>query len=178
VTIDGLPGRMHSKRGIDRLPEPLRRCVDQTIAAEALEGWHPTADHVDALVALVDDDVTFGDYLAQYRTRYPPEPTRQTTRRMFHRRRTYLIPGTTLLRNNFGADSHGMLADLEFVSTAGRIAGWHRRLADGDVGADDLNFRAIHQELFSDVYPWAGNYRVTELRRARTCSRGSRRCTG
>ncbi|HEX7429959.1 MAG TPA: hypothetical protein VF328_24355 [Mycobacterium sp.] len=165
MTIDGVPGRMHSKRGIDRLPEPLRRCVDQTIAAEALEGWHPTADHVDALVALVDDDVTFGDYLAQYRTRYPPEPTRQTTTRMLHRRRTYLIPGTTLLRNNFGADSHGMLADLEFVSTAGRIAGWHRRLADGDVGADDLNFRAIHQELFSDVYAWAGNYRVTELRR-------------
>ena len=165
MTIDGVPGRMHSKRGIDRLPEPLRRCVDQTIAAEALEGWHPTADHVDALVALVDDDITFGDYLAQYRTRYPPEPTRQTTTRMFHRRRTYLIPGTTLLHNNFGADSHGMLADLEFVSTAGRIAGWHRRLADGDVGADDLNFRAIHQELFSDVYAWAGNYRVTELRR-------------
>jgi hypothetical protein len=29
----------------------------------------------------------------------------------------------TLLRNNFGAETHAMLTDLEFVSTAGRIAG-------------------------------------------------------
>lgn len=149
----------------DRLPQPLRRCVDQTIAAEALEGWQPTADHIDALVALVDGDVAFADYLAEYRTGYPSEPTRQTNRRVFRPRRPYLIPGTTLLRNNFGADSHRMLSDLEFVSTAGRIACWHRRLADGDVGADDLDIRAIQRELFSDVYPWAGNYRVTELRR-------------
>ena len=110
----------------------MRRCVDQTLAAEALEGWRPTADHVDALVALVNDEIMFGDYLAEYRARYPAQPTRRTTRRMFRRRKPYLIPGTTLLRNNFGADSHGMLADLEYVSTAGRIAGWHRRLADGE----------------------------------------------
>ena len=58
-----------------------------------------------------------------------------------------------------------MLADLEFVSTSGRIVGRRRRLANGDVGADDLNIRAIRQVLFSDVYAWAGNYRVTELRR-------------
>ncbi len=42
--------------------------------------------------------------------------------------------------------------------------GWHRRLADGDVGADDLDVRAIHRQLFADVYGWAGDFRVTELR--------------
>ena len=57
-----------------------------------------------------------------------------------------------------------MLTDLEFVATAGRIAGWHCRLADGDVGADDLDVRAIHRQLFADVYGWAGDFRVTELR--------------
>ena len=57
-----------------------------------------------------------------------------------------------------------MLADLEFVSTAGRIADWHRRLADRDVSADDLDIRVLHQQLFADVYAWAGSYRVTELR--------------
>lgn len=31
--------------------------------------------------------------------------------------------------------------------------------------ADDVDGRAIHQQVFADVYPWAGNYRVTELRR-------------
>ena len=157
VTINAVPAP-------DRLPERLRRCVDQTIAAEALEGWHPTADHIDALIALVNDDVTFDDYLAEYRTCYPPGPTRRAGRRTYHRRRPYLIPGTTVLRNNFGADTHAMLADLEFVSTAGRIAGWHRRLTDGDVSADDLDIRMLHQQLFAEVYAWAGHYRVTELR--------------
>ena len=103
----------------------LRRPDDR---GRSLEGWHPTADHVDALVALVDDDVTFGDYPGPI-----PDPlsTRADATNNQANRSTagghYLIPGTTLLRNNFGADSHGMLADLEFVSTAGRIAGWHRR---------------------------------------------------
>ena len=55
----------------ERQPPRVRRCVDQTIAAEALEGWRPTGDQVDALVALVNGDVTFDDYLAAYRSRYP-----------------------------------------------------------------------------------------------------------
>ena len=55
-----------------------------------------------------------------------------------------------MLRNN-SEPNHEALADLEYVATAGRIAGWHRRLADGDVGADDLDVRAIHRQLFADV---------------------------
>jgi cell filamentation protein len=149
---------------LERLPERLRRCVDQTIAAEALEGWRPTSEHVDALVALVNDEVTFGDYLAGYRARYPAQPTGETAPRLRRRGRPYLIPGTTLLRNNFGADTHATLADLEFVSAAGRIANWHRRLSGGDVGVDDLDVRSIHRQLFADVYAWAGSYRVTDLR--------------
>jgi cell filamentation protein len=91
-------------------------------------------------------------------------PKPETKRRVFRRRKPYLIPGTTLLRNNFGADTHVALADLEFVSTAGRITGWHRRIADSDVGVDNLDFRAVHRALFADVYEWAGEFRVTELR--------------
>ena len=63
MTINAVPAP-------DRLPERLRRCVDQTIAAEALEGWHPTADHIEALIALVNDDVTFDDYLADFRAEF------------------------------------------------------------------------------------------------------------
>jgi cell filamentation protein len=70
-----------------------------------------------------------------------------------------------VLRNNFGVDSQTVLADLEFVATAGRMVVWHRMLAEGVVGVQDIDVRAIHQHLFGDVYPWAGNYRVTELRR-------------
>ncbi len=148
----------------DRLPERLRRCVEQTIAAEALEGWLPSAADIDALVALVGDDVTFDDYLASCRTRYPLRPPRQTRQRMPRRSRPYLIPGTAVLSNNLGAKTLGVLADLEFVCTAGRMVVWHRRLADGDVGVGDLDVRALHRKLFGDVYAWAGDYRVTELR--------------
>ncbi|WP_123023959.1 Fic/DOC family protein [Mycolicibacterium stellerae] len=148
----------------DRLPQRLRHCVDQTIAAEALEGWRPDAAHLDALVALVNDDVTFGDYLSAYRSRHLVQSAPETAPRPYRRRTPYLIPGTTLLRNNFGAATHRELADLEFVSTAGRMVRWHRRLADGDIGVDDLDVRAIHRALFADVYEWAGDFRVTELR--------------
>src|SRR4051812_46113050 len=148
----------------DRLPQPLRHCVDQTIAAEALEGWRPTDEQIDALAALVSGEVAFADYLASYRSRYPVKATRDPDPRTRRRSPPYLIPGTTLLRNNFDADNQRMLTDLEYVATAGRIAGWHRRLANGDVGADDLDIRAIHRQLFADVYGWAGDFRVTELR--------------
>ena len=147
----------------DRQPQRVRRCVDQTIAAETLEGWRPTDDQVDALVALVNGDVTFDDYLAASRARYPTTPGPKPVRRS-RRDPPYLIPGTSLLRNSFGAADDEMLADLEFVATAGRMVGWHRRLADGDIGADALDVRALHRQLFCDVYEWAGSYRICELR--------------
>jgi cell filamentation protein len=119
------------------------------------------------LVALVSDETSFGDYFSVYRARYPASgtPERREQRHVFRRRRPYLIPGTTVLRNNFGLDSQAALAELEFVATAARISAWHRRLAQGDVDVRDLDVRAIHQHVFGDVYPWAGAYRVTELRR-------------
>jgi cell filamentation protein len=149
---------------LERLPQRLRDCVDQTIAAEALEGWLPTAEQVDALVALVNGDVSFDDYFAASRSRYQFQLAYEPAPRRLRREAPYLIPRTTLLRNNFGADSHVTLADLEFVATAGRIAGWHRRLAHGQVGVDDLDIPEIHRQLFVDVYAWAGSYRVTDLR--------------
>lgn len=76
----------------------------------------------------------------------------------------YFIPGTTLLRNNFGAASAEMLADLEFVTTAGRMVQWLCR-PDKCATGDALDVRGLHRHLFADVYPWAGEYRTTELRR-------------
>jgi cell filamentation protein len=149
----------------DGLPDPLRHAIDQTIAVERLEGWQPTDEHVDALIRLLCDEVTFGEYLAAYRSRYASNGHPPQHRSVFRRHRPYLIPGTTVLRNNFGVDSQTELSDLEFVATAGRMAGWHRMLGEGGVGVQDVDVRAIHQHLFADVYLWAGNYRVTELRR-------------
>jgi cell filamentation protein len=135
--------------------------VAQTLAAERLEGWAPTDEHVVKLNALVRAELSFADYFATFRVRHPP-PQRPRRRPTLRRAAPYLIPGTTLLRNNFGAASAEMLADLEFVATAGRMALWlSRHLED----ADGLDVRTLHRQLFADVYPWAGAYRTTELRR-------------
>jgi cell filamentation protein len=149
------------------LPGPLRHVIDQTIAAERLEGWSPTDEQVGELVALVCGEVSFADYLAAHRKRYWAEkaPPRQDRPPIFRRRRPYLIPGTTVLRNNFGVDSQVALSSLEFVATAGRMVSWHRRVVERAVVGSDVDARTIHQHLFSDVYSWAGKYRVTELRR-------------
>ena len=147
----------------DTRPEPLRRCVDQTIAAEALEGWRPTGGQIAALVALVNGDVSFADYLDTHRSRYP-DLTNASHPAGSRRDPPYLIPGTSVLRNNFGAADQATLADLEFVATAGRMALWHRRLSEGHVGAGDLDARRLHRTLFRDVYEWAGEFRICELR--------------
>jgi len=126
----------------EQLPEALRRAVDQTVAAERLEGWCPTGAHVDALAALLCDEMCFDDYLADAEALHLPDttPSRRDHWRALRRRQPYLIPGTTLLRNNFGVTHHQALAELEFVATAGRIALWHRRSAhSGLVGHAEYN---------------------------------------
>jgi cell filamentation protein len=137
----------------------LAHAVAQTLAAERLEGWEPTDEHVAALNSLICGRVSFVDYFSTFRARHPP-PQRHRRRPGLRRAAPYLIPGTTLLRNNFGAGTAEMLADLEFVATAGRMALW----LSGD-GTDSLDVRVLHRQLFADVYPWAGSYRTTELRR-------------
>jgi cell filamentation protein len=146
-----------------------RHAVEQAIAAERLEGWRPTDEHIADLMRLARHELAFGDYLAGYRCRHPPAMQESAAfGGVFRRARPYLIPGTTLLRNNFGAMDAAMLADLEFVATAGRLLEWQLWLVEGSVGADALDLRRIHHQVFADVYSWAGQYRVTELRRGDT----------
>ncbi|BBZ06632.1 cell filamentation protein [Mycolicibacterium doricum] len=137
--------------------------VAATLAAHRLEGWAPSQQHVEALVALAAADVSYEDYLAAFRSRYPPPQPRR--RRLRLRRATpYLIPGTTVLDNRFGATDPQVLADLESVATAGRMVRWLLGLRR-PTRDDALDVRVIHHHLFSDVYAWAGIYRTTELRR-------------
>ncbi len=65
-----------------------------------------------------------------------------------------------MLRNNFGVQDATVLAQLEFVATAGRILQVHLRAQD-----TDLNIRSLHQHVFGDVYAWAGEPRIVELRK-------------
>ncbi|WP_068277505.1 Fic/DOC family protein [Aldersonia kunmingensis] len=143
----------------------LPHALTQTIAAERFEGWQPTDEHVDDLCALLAGSTNYGDYLAKYLVRHVDPPGTRTRPALFARRRPYLWPGTTVLRNNFAVRTGAPLRDLEFVATAGRLAQFHARIAAGSVSADDLDLHALHQHVFADVYPWAGHLRITELRR-------------
>lgn len=133
-----------------------RHALAQTIAAERLEGWQPTPEQIDSLTVLLSGAVTFGEYLG----RQLPICTPPQRRRAFARRRPYFIPGTSLLRNNFGVQDATVLAQLEFVATAGRILQVHLRTQD-----TDLDIRSLHQHVFGDVYAWAGEPRIVELRK-------------
>lgn len=137
--------------------------VDWTLAVQRIEGWQPSSEHVAALAALASGSLSFGDYLDRFRARHPP-PSNHRRRPGLRRSVPYYIPGTTLLRNNFGATSIDVLTDLEFVATAGRMVQWLCR-PPARLPSDGLDVRVIHQHLFADVYSWAGSYRTTELRR-------------
>ncbi|MHC9293132.1 Fic/DOC family protein [Mycobacterium sp. LTG2003] len=133
-----------------------RHALTETIAAERLEGWRPTSEQICNLTELATGAVTFGEYLG----RHLPRETDRYRRPLFARRKPYLIPGTTVLRNNFGIHDASALARLEFIVTAGRILQVHLRPED-----HDLDARRLHQHVFGDVYAWAGELRIVELRR-------------
>jgi cell filamentation protein len=145
-------------------PDRYAHAVAQTLAVQRLEGWEPTDEHVAALNALVREQVSFAEYFAAFRARHPPPQRRRRWRPGLRRPTPYVIPGTTVLRNNFGVESAELLADLEFVATAGRMARWLCQPSN-DTGWVALDVRALHRQLFGDVYSWAGAYRTTELRR-------------
>lgn len=134
--------------------------VAATIAIHRLEGWEPSDEQAEALEALAGGYVRFADYLAAFLDRHPPAPPHRRRRRL-RRPVPYVIPGTDVLRNTFGATSDHALRDLEFTATAGRMV---MRLRE-HTNDDALDVRAIHRHLFADVYTWAGAYRTTELRR-------------
>ncbi|MFV8165656.1 Fic/DOC family protein [Mycobacterium sp. 134] len=136
--------------------EAERHALAQTVAAERLEGWRPTPGQIDSLTALLSGAETFGEYLGRHLPTTAPPPRR----RVFTRRRPYFIPGTSVLRNNFGVQDAIVLAQLEFVATAGRILQVHLRAQD-----TDLDIRSLHQHVFGDVYAWAGEPRIVELRK-------------
>lgn len=138
------------------LTESGRHALTQTIAAERLEGWQPTAEQIESLTTLLTGTETYGQYLG----RHLPSPAAPPRRRVLARRRPYFLPGTSVLRNNFGVQDGSLLTHLEYVATAGRILQVHLRCQDSD-----LDVRSLHRHVFGDVYAWAGEPRIVELRK-------------
>lgn len=140
------------------LDDAVRHRIAQTVAAEVMEGWRPEPEQLAALDRLAYGELSFGAYLAPELSRAP----RARARPRLARRRPYLIPGTTVLRNSFGVVDPAALARLEFVATAGRM------LQALQMPSPPLDIRALHTQVFGDVYPWAGQPRIVNLRRGST----------
>ena len=75
----------------------------------------------------------------------------------------YLDPDTGLLRNLVGARTQDTLDRAEGAMVVTRAI----QLADHPIKAtgDLAEFRAIHRQLFQDVYPWAGEVRTVDIRK-------------
>jgi cell filamentation protein len=71
----------------------------------------------------------------------------------------YLYPGSTVLRNKLGVLDADALARAEAALVAVRQAAFDVRA----VAMTPEGLRAIHRELFQDVYAWAGEYRTVDL---------------
>lgn len=75
----------------------------------------------------------------------------------------YLIPGTEVLRNAVGATTGHELAAAEADLSFARAL----QLLDDSVAAtnDLVEFKEIHRRLFQDVFDWAGQLRVVDVRK-------------
>jgi hypothetical protein len=78
--------------------------------------------------------------------------------------RGYFIPGTSILRNRVGAQTVDGLRDAENDLVETRVIEL-REAPDllGDRSYDLAYLKAIHRQLFQDVYDWAGDVRTVGI---------------
>lgn len=76
----------------------------------------------------------------------------------------YFVPGTSILRNRVGARTLDALRDAENDLVEARVIEL-REAPDllGDRSYDLAYLRAIHRQLFQDVYDWAGDVRTVGI---------------
>jgi fido (protein-threonine AMPylation protein) len=73
----------------------------------------------------------------------------------------YLYPGTTVLRNRKGLRDPALLEEFEAAAVLRRYLEIRQAPLPPLLDADHL--RALHRDLFQDVYSWAGEFRITRL---------------
>lgn len=76
----------------------------------------------------------------------------------------YLYPGTDVFRNVPGLRNAEQLAGFEKAKTAQRIYELQKTPVVGKF--DTTHLKTIHQRMFQDVFPWAGEFRTTMLGKA------------
>lgn len=138
--------------------------VAQAVHAQELECWRPDDDARAALTAFATGALTRGEYIAvAVAAARAVDPSEQRPR-LFRRYRPYYVRGTTVLRNGIGISNPVALAEAEHRVCAARLVEIH--LGGALPGVPIV--ASIHQHLFGDVYPWAGQQRIVDLRKTGT----------
>jgi cell filamentation protein len=73
----------------------------------------------------------------------------------------YVYPGTDVLRNNLGIKDAVRLSAVEADFTSIRMTRLARQVVPGQYDLDHL--RRFHREIFSAIYPWAGEVRTVTI---------------
>jgi cell filamentation protein len=74
---------------------------------------------------------------------------------------SYLIPGTSTLRNKLGITDPYELAVAEAEFTAARLFELSEYALEGHY--DRTHLQAFHRHIFGEIYDWAGDFRTTYL---------------
>ena len=74
---------------------------------------------------------------------------------------SYFYPGTDVLKNKLGIRDGAELRRAEYEITAHRLEAMRRDPVPGNLDLDHL--KAIHREVFQDVYEWAGEIRTVGI---------------
>lgn len=135
--------------------------VAQAMHAQELEGWRPDDDAHAALTAFATGVLGRGEYIAAaVAAARAVDPSEQRPR-LLRRYQPYFVRGTAVLRNGIGLANPVALAEAEHRVCAARLVEIHL----GAVTPDVPIVASIHQHLFGDVYPWAGQQRIVDLRK-------------
>jgi cell filamentation protein len=78
----------------------------------------------------------------------------------------YLDPKTGVLKNLIGVRSQDRLEEVEAIITFGQVIYFYDNPLEGDFNLKYL--QAIHKELFSPIYSWAGQLRTVEVAKGNT----------
>lgn len=78
----------------------------------------------------------------------------------------YVDPSTGILANKFGITDQETLDDVEFELTSAQIAAFEEDPVPGNF--DLAHLRAIHKQIFGDLYEWGGELRTVDMTKDKT----------
>lgn len=73
----------------------------------------------------------------------------------------YVCSNTTVLKNRFGIKCQDELDSIERYSSTARLAELIEKPIKGNF--DLVHLQKIHEHIFQDLYPWAGNIRTVDI---------------